>query len=280
MSEELYWNSTGSAFATPAWLDNHHAVKSRLRAELIGKLPIQAGDCVLDIGCGTGTWAMLAADRVGIHGRIIGMDADHEALSLAHARRNAHVLKRIISFEQARMETFEAEPSSVDAVFLFNILSYLRDPVASIERILPFLKPGAKIFIKDTDLQSDFFWPDPLDLYGRIMASVAQAPSKRVAGNYDPFFARRILGILNSFGLFRVTTLSQSASFFSPASPEEREYIRANARMLAQIASENGAAEIAGAWFDFFQDNHKDCIFNREDFIYSMNEFVFQAGLV
>jgi ubiquinone/menaquinone biosynthesis C-methylase UbiE len=280
VSEELYRNSIGSTFAKSEWLDNHHAVKSRLRTELMGKLPIQSGDTVLDLGCGTGTWTILAAERVGIRGRVIGVDADEHSLSAAHQRGNAHVLQKIMTFEHARIETFKVEPATVDAILLFNILSYSREPHKAIERVIPWLKPGGRIFLKDTDLQSDFFWPDPLDLYGKIMASVVSAPSKKVAGNYDPFFARKILGILNGFGLFRVITLSQSASFFSPLSPEERQYVRANAMMLAQIASENGAADAARAWFGLFDDSHPDCIFDREEFIYSMNEFTFQASLV
>ena len=280
MSEELYLNSIGSTFAKPEWLDNHHAVKSRLRAELMGKLPIQSGDTVVDLGCGTGTWTLLAAERVGIRGRVIGVDADEQALSSAHQRRSANVLRKIITFAHERIETFNVEPATVDAILLFNILSYSREPHKTIERVIPWLKPGGSIFLKDTDLQSDFFWPDPLDLYGRIVASVVRAPSKKIAGDYDPFFARKILAILNGFELFRVNTLSQSASFFSPLSPEERTYVRANASMLAQIASENGEKDAARAWFDLFEDAHPECIFDREEFIFSMNEFTFQASLV
>jgi ubiquinone/menaquinone biosynthesis C-methylase UbiE len=276
---ELYKNSLGSAFARHEWLDNHHAIKSRLRAELIGKLPLHSGDHVLDIGCGTGTWTVLAAERVGIRGNVIGIDADEENLIVAQQRRSVHVLKKAMIFKHSTIETFKTTPESADAILLFNVLSYLPDPRGAIERLLPALKPGGRIFIKDTDLQSDFFWPDPLDLYGKVIASVTSGPTKVIADNYDPFFARKIPAILNSFNAFRVTTLSQSASFFCPLLPEEREYVRTNAEMLVQIASANGAADIASAWFNLFRDDHKNCVFDRDDFIYSMNEFVFQASL-
>ncbi len=36
--------------------------------------PIQAGETVLDIGCGTGTDLLLAAKRTGSTGRVIGVD--------------------------------------------------------------------------------------------------------------------------------------------------------------------------------------------------------------
>jgi ubiquinone/menaquinone biosynthesis C-methylase UbiE len=140
VSQELHRNSIGSAFARPEWLDNHHAVKSRLRAELIGKLPIESGDGVLDLGCGTGNWTILAAERVGIRGRVIGVDADEHSLIVARQRRNVHVLKKIITFEHARIDAFQIEPASLDAILLFNILSYSAEPHGTIARVVPWLK--------------------------------------------------------------------------------------------------------------------------------------------
>jgi SAM-dependent methyltransferase len=274
---EHHPNSKNFCYSRHEWLDSHHAVKSRMRSELIGKLPINSGDKVLDLGCGTGNWTILAAERVGLHGEVLGVDRDTESLERAERRRDTHPLKKIIRFERADIDKYQDSGGVYDKVFLFNILSYFRSANDFVRGICSSMPRSGLIFIKDTDLQSDFFWPVPYDLYSSLLSVVSAAPSKMISGIYNPFFAREVPGILNSINGIRTVTLSQSFSVFGPLVREEREYVRANARMLAAIADQNGGSEISAAWLALFEDG-EDCVLDLETFMYSMTEFVFQVS--
>ena len=56
------------------------------RRQLVDLLPLQRGDVVLDVGCGTGLCFEQVRGRVGAEGAIIGVDASREMLAMAAAR--------------------------------------------------------------------------------------------------------------------------------------------------------------------------------------------------
>ncbi|MBC7770222.1 MAG: methyltransferase domain-containing protein [Phycisphaerales bacterium] len=270
------WNTSHQPYSTAAWLDNHHAIKSRLRSELIAKLSINSGDCVLDLGCGPGNWSILCADRVGVRGRVTGVDADETVLDAARRRREGHCLAAVIDFAHARLEDIELAVASHDVVLLFNVLSYIREPQALIAKAIATLRPGGRLFIKDTDLQSDFYWPVPFDVHSSIMRAIVSGTTDGLDG-YNPFFARQVPGLLRRFPGLRVSTFSQSFSFFAPLAREEREYVRANAALVSELAVKAGALEDVDAWYSLFDDGREGSILDGADFTYAMNEFVFQA---
>ena len=249
-----------------------------MRSELVGKLPLNSGDSVLDLGCGTGNWTILAAERVGIHGLATGVDRDPESLEQAERRKEVHPLSKIIQFRKGNLEDLQVDFSLYDRVFLFNVLSYLPAAEAVLRRVCHSMRTSTLIFIKDTDIQSDFFWPVPFELYSRLMSAATSGCCNTISGTYNPFFARELPKILNSIGSIRTTTLSQSFSLFGALAQEEREYVRTNANMLATIARQNGDAEVAEAWLDLF-DEGEHCILDNEEFMYTMTEFVFQVAL-
>jgi SAM-dependent methyltransferase len=222
---------------------------------------------------------MLIADRVGIRGNVVGIDIDADSLAIAEQRRQTHILRKVIHFNQTRLEEAVFEPASVDIFVLFNILSYLPSPCTLVQRLKKALRPGGRLFVKDTDLQSDFFWPVPFGTYSAAMSFVTNSPSQLLEGNYNPFFARNLPGLLRSISGIKVTTLSQSFSFFAPLSIEECEYVRANAALISAIAEQNGGIEAAKAWFTLFDEKNENSVLASPDFMYSMNEFIFQGVL-
>jgi ubiquinone/menaquinone biosynthesis C-methylase UbiE len=272
-------NFTNSSYSRHDWLDNHHAIKSRMRSELIGKLPLIAGDRILDFGCGTGNWAILAAERVGLHGEVLGIDCDRDTLEHAEQRRVTHPLKEAIRFELADITTCELDLGIYDGIFLFNVLSYLRSAEDVVKRVCDSMKRTGRLYIKDSDLQSDFFWPVPYDLYSALVSAVTSSADRSIPGNYNPFYAREIPGMLSAIANIRVVTLSQSYSLLGSMLPQEREYVRANATMLAAAADRNGASEAAAKWLDLFAEG-KGCILDNPAFIYTMTEFIFQISFI
>ena len=55
--------------------------------QLVDLARIEPGQAVLDVACGTGIVARTAADRVGLHGRVVGLDRNEEMLEVARRIR-------------------------------------------------------------------------------------------------------------------------------------------------------------------------------------------------
>jgi ubiquinone/menaquinone biosynthesis C-methylase UbiE len=273
----LFKNPTDSSFSRIDWLEKHHALKSRLRSELISKIPIGFGDNLLDLGCGTGAWSLLALDKVGIHGTVIGLDADLSSIAFAKKRSSLHYLSRNIHFITGDMSQPPFSTGSFDIVFVFNSLSYVRFPCDTIRQIAKLLKKNGLLVIKETDILSDFYWPNRYDLYSRIIHSVADAGPEQRVGNYNPFFARSISSILDQTSPSTVSISSISFSLMAPSTKEEKNYIRANASMLGEIARRNGAGSFVDDWLLLFDENNSYCLFREKEFLYSMTEMIFYA---
>ena len=95
---------------------------------------------------------------------------------------------------------------------------------------------------------------------------------------YDPFFARRIPGIIRSCGLSNIKLISKSFSFTYPVSQKERMYISENGSMITKFLDSSEYGEEIVAWQKQFKSDNSDCIFDNPNFIYTMTEFVFMCG--
>src|SRR5262245_8334644 len=57
-----------------------------MAVQFLTHVPLQAGDRVLDVACGTGIAARLAARRVAPGGRVAGLDLNPDMLAVASSR--------------------------------------------------------------------------------------------------------------------------------------------------------------------------------------------------
>lgn len=105
---------------------------------------------VLEIGCGTGSTAILHAPHVK-HIRAIDFSAN--MIAIAQAKAEAHNLENV-TFEQATIEDLDVPNQSFDAVLGLSILHLLKDKEAAITRVYQMLKPGG-IFVTSTACLGD-----------------------------------------------------------------------------------------------------------------------------
>lgn len=108
---------------------------------LIENARLHFGHHVLDIGCGTGHPALLAAQAVGSAGRVTGVDLAEEMI--AAAKRKAQTLNVInITFQTADAATLPFEADSYDAVISRFCLMFLPDISKAMSGIARILKRG------------------------------------------------------------------------------------------------------------------------------------------
>lgn len=119
-------------------------LEAAFRAAGIGQ-----GMRVLDIGCGVGDVAMLAAELVGPKGSVVGLDRDAGSVAWA-TRRVAEAGFANIQFHAVEFDAF-ADATAFDALVGRFILLYLRDPVATLRHLARSLRNGATIVFMEPD---------------------------------------------------------------------------------------------------------------------------------
>lgn len=117
---------------------------------------LRPGETVLDVGCGTGTLALVAKERVGPSGRVFGIDPSEPLLG--GARRKATRRGLEIEFHKGGIEQLPLADQSCDAVLSTFMMHHLpqtlkREGLAEIGRVL---KPGGRVLVVDfTAVEAD-----------------------------------------------------------------------------------------------------------------------------
>jgi len=113
-----------------------------IRRMAVDYLQLRPGECVLDLGCGTGMSLAQLREAVGPGGRVVAVDQSAEMLALARLRAQragwGNVVLQCAAAEAALL------PRQVDAVLLHFTHDILQSP-AALDHLLRHLRPGARI---------------------------------------------------------------------------------------------------------------------------------------
>jgi ubiquinone/menaquinone biosynthesis C-methylase UbiE len=132
----------------------------KLRAWMLDQAGLQPGNAVLDVGCGTGTLLLAAAERVGPAGRLCGVEPSAEMA--ARAKRKAEERGIAIEVAEASADALPHPPASFDAAFCTLVLHHLPPELreGAIREMRRVLRPGGRAVLVD--------WQKPTSLFGAI----------------------------------------------------------------------------------------------------------------
>jgi SAM-dependent methyltransferase len=117
------------------------AIAAPLAVDLIELARLDVGERVLDMACGTGVVARLAADRVG-PGSVTGVDVNPGMLAVARSRTAAGAG---IEWRQADAQATRLSDCAYDAVLCQLGLQFFADRTAALREMLRVLTPGGRL---------------------------------------------------------------------------------------------------------------------------------------
>lgn len=117
--------------------------------------PIQAGETVLDIGCGTGTDLLLAAKRTGSTGRVIGVDMTPSMIERAKRAAIKAAVWEIVEIRRGTAEELPVESASIDVVISNGVLNLSSDKIRAFDEIYRVLKPAGRLYLADVVVQRE-----------------------------------------------------------------------------------------------------------------------------
>ena len=132
----------------------------RYKTQLIQQAAIQPGQRVLDLGCGTGTLAMMAK-HAQPSAEVFGLDADPQMLKAAYAKRDEEGLD--VQFDVGFTNDLPYPDAHFDRILSSIMIHHLKTPdkEKTAREVYRVLKPGGQLHIID--------FGKPYTWYGKLL---------------------------------------------------------------------------------------------------------------
>ena len=109
---------------------------------------IEPGSQVLDIGCGSGVDALLAARLAGSSGEVLGIDLTREMIRKANANKEVMKAESVV-FRVASVQELTGMDGRFDVIMSNGVFNLIPEKDEAITATMNLLKPGGKLFIAD-----------------------------------------------------------------------------------------------------------------------------------
>jgi len=156
--ETVDGSSDPAAFVTYLQRLDGSATMQEHRREFLSLLPLQEGERVLDVGCGTGADSMAVSDSVGASGRVVGVDASR--LMVQRAAGVARATGGQVGYAAGNASGLPVGSGVFDGLICNRVLMHLRKPAVAVREMARVLKPGGWVALCEPDWSKTRLEPD------------------------------------------------------------------------------------------------------------------------
>ena len=225
--------------------------------DLVTESALNPGERVLDVACGTGVVARLAAEHVGRSGTVAALDLNPGMLSVARSIPSSGAE---IRWYETTAESIPLSDNGFDVVFCQLGLQFVADKVAAIREMHRVLVPGGRVLVS-TPPPNAFF--DVLDdALARHVGSEAAGFVGMVFSLHDPATIARLF---REAGFDDVTVRTDTKPLRLPAARDFLwQYVHCTplAAMLSKLDAARIAAlegDVVGRWQRWSNDGGMTC---------------------
>jgi SAM-dependent methyltransferase len=154
------------------------AIGEPLALDLISAAALRPGERILDVACGTGVVARLAAAQVGDSGTVAGLDVNPGMLAVARAATPGGAK---IDWYETSAEAMPLADASFDVALCQMGLQFIPDKLKALKEIRRVLAPGGRVLIN---------MPGPIpELFVVLRDALARHIDAQCAGFVDVVFS-------------------------------------------------------------------------------------------
>jgi SAM-dependent methyltransferase len=110
--------------------------------------PLNPGEIVIDVGCGSGFDSLIASTMVGLEGQVIGFDMTQAMLKKAQAGAEAMGATNV-EFREGFAENLPLPDAFADVVISNGVLNLTLNKIETLREWARILKPGGHLCIGD-----------------------------------------------------------------------------------------------------------------------------------
>lgn len=142
MPQQESWQLAGSG---PAQYERYQvpSLFQPLAERLLAALPLRPGERLLDVACGTGIVARLAAQPLGATGLVTGVDLNPSMLEVARA--HTPTSGAAVDWRQGDAGALPCDAGSYDVVLCQQGLQFFPDQPQALREMYRVLKPGGRV---------------------------------------------------------------------------------------------------------------------------------------
>lgn len=187
---------------------------------------VKKGETVVDLGSGAGFDLLIAAEKVGAEGKVIGVDMTDEMLAIARKNADASDMAERIELKKGEIDNLPLENESVDWVISNCVINLATDKEKVFTEIARVLKPGGRFSVSDIVSRS----------LSAALRKHAAAYSGCIAGSVSE---EEYIGTIEKAGLININIQERTMYDFS----EIKGLISANNEIDTQLLKEIKEAE-------------------------------------
>ena len=205
MPDHVHQVSDWNGQTADRWVSNQQRLDAMLagfgEAAIAAGAP-QAGEWVLDVGCGAGATSLALAERVGDDGHVLGVDISDALVGRA---RELVPPAAPIAFSVADAGSALLPPHAFDLLFSRFGVMFFEDPVAAFAHMRGALKPGGRLAFACWRGAAENDWARlPMGAV-RDLVPASPPPDPEAPGPFSFADPDRIMRILAAAGFTAVT---------------------------------------------------------------------------
>lgn len=193
---------------------------------------------VLDVGCGPGDVAFLAARLVGPEGMVIGVDISPEAIGVAQKRAEGAGLTNVQFLAQDLSDAKLVLDEPVDALIGRLVLQYFPDPALALRRLLTCVKPGGVVAFQEADMKDGVYSEPACQVYETMIQRIKQTFARI---GTDPRIGHRLAQMFQAAGLPAPQMILHARVEHGPDSPIY-DLVAQTTRVMLPLMQRTGVA--------------------------------------